>query len=255
MRRTIVTFLWLILPIIAHTQGTGIEKTGVSEPTPESQLLSYYQSFDQHLPMPDFGLFKLAFTGYMNLRDNAKLGPKKIITIVDFRKPSNQKRLWIIDLASKKIIYHTLVSHGKNTGLLYAEVFSNVPNSNTSSLGFYVTDKTYIGKHGLSLYLDGQEAGFNDKARSRAIVMHGADYASSDFVKKHGRLGRSFGCPSVPMAFHKEIISTIKDKTCLFLFYPDKNYLAQSKVLSADNLLSQVKRYTLEPAVSLGSSR
>lgn len=240
--------------LLVSAQEKGMEGE-VMELSPERQLLAYYKSFGPDEPLPDFGLFKLALTGYMNLRDANKLGSKEIITVVDFRKPSSQKRLWIIDLTARKVLYHTLVAHGKNTGNLYAESFSNVPNSNTSSLGFYVTDKTYFGKHGLSLYLDGQEKGFNDKARDRAIVMHGADYVSRDFVKRHGRLGRSFGCPSVPMAIHQEVINTIKEKTCLFLFYPDKNYLTKSNVLKPTNLVAQVQRYVSEPAAPLGGGR
>jgi hypothetical protein len=227
--------------------------------SPDRQLLLYYQSFASDESMPDFGLFKLAVTGYLNLKDSDRITQDDIVTIIDFRKPSNQKRLWIVDLKARIVLYHTLVAHGKNTGNLYAESFSNVPNSNTSSLGFYTTAQTYVGKHGLSLRLDGQEKGFNDKARERAIVLHGADYVSKDFVKIHGRLGRSFGCPSVPMAVHKEVINTIKDGTALFIFYPDKNYLAKSKLLQPTNLVAQVQKLTSEPAANtsagFGSSR
>jgi hypothetical protein len=257
MRGLFVLF-WLMCAGASFAQ----DKTAVDESgdfSPEHQLLVYYQSFDKQQPLPDFGLFKLAMTGYMNLGDGGKVGQEDLLTIIDFRKPSSQKRLWILNLKTKKVLYHSLVAHGKNTGNLYAESFSNVPNSNTSSLGFYVTSETYIGKHGLSLRLDGQEKGFNDKARERAIVLHGADYVSKDFVKTHGRLGRSFGCPSVPMAIHKELINTIKEGSCLFIFYPDKNYLAKSKLLQPTNLVAQVQKLVSEPAAnassSLGSSR
>ncbi len=228
---------------------------GEKDESPTRSLYEFYELFDKSSPLPDFDLFKLALTGHLNLREKEKLGAKDIVTIIDFRKPSTQKRLWVIDLASKTVLFHTLVAHGRNTGDLYAEKFSNTPNSNSSSIGFYVTDQTYLGKHGLSLYLDGQEKSFNEKARERAIVMHGADYVSGDFIKKHGRLGRSLGCPSVSMGIHKQIIDTIKDRTSLLIFYPDRKYLAESELLRSDRLAAQLQflNATSEPAC-VGSS-
>jgi hypothetical protein len=116
-----------------------------------------------------------------------------------------------------KILFNSLVAHGKNSGDLYAEQFSNKNESFQSSLGFYITNETYIGEHGLSLKLDGLERNKNDNARNRAIVIHGADYVSNDFIKKHNRLGRSFGCPSLPTEVSEKIITTIKNKSCLFI--------------------------------------
>jgi hypothetical protein len=113
-----------------------------------------------------------------------------------------------------------------------AEKFSNIPGSNTSSPGFYSTGETYIGRHGYSLKLDGLEMGINDKARMRAIVMHGADYVSSDFISNHGRLGRSFGCPAVPQELSKEIIQTIKGGSCLFIYVQKTSYLSNSPIIS-----------------------
>ncbi|MEQ8810039.1 MAG: murein L,D-transpeptidase catalytic domain family protein [Imperialibacter sp.] len=257
MTRLFIALLFIVSGV-AFAQEKSLEDES-ADFSPDRQLLLYYQSFAKEEALPDFGLFKLAVTGYFNLKDSDRIGQADIVTIIDFRKPSNQKRLWIVDLKARSVLYHTLVAHGRNTGNLYAESFSNVPNSNTSSLGFYTTAQTYMGKHGLSLRLDGLEKGFNDKARERAIVLHGADYVSKDFVKAHGRLGRSFGCPSVPMAVHKEVINTIKDGTCLFIFYPDRNYLSKSKLLQPTNLVAQVQKLTSEPAANaaapLGSSR
>jgi hypothetical protein len=142
------------------------------------------------------------------------------LVIIDFSLPSTQKRLWVIDFATNSILYHTLVSHGKGTGNINAYSFSNEMHSNKSSLGFYVTGETYSGKHGLSLKLDGLQKHINDKARNRGIVIHGADYATESFIKKHGFLGRSLGCPAVPAHLHKEIINTIKEGNCLFIYHP-----------------------------------
>ncbi len=130
-----------------------------------------------------------------------------------------------------KVLFHCLVSHGRNSGELMAENFSNIPGSNESSPGFYVTGETYIGKHGLSLALDGLETGINDKARARAIVIHGADYVSDDFIRTHGRLGRSQGCPAVPVELSEEIIKTIKGGSCLFIYAPIPDYTSNSPII------------------------
>jgi hypothetical protein len=174
--------------------------------------------------------FNLALKGWENLKATGEVS-KNILSIADFTQSSKNKRLYVIDLASGELLFNTLVAHGKNTGEEYARSFSNTPSSYQSSLGFYATKGTYIGAHGLSLKLEGEEPGFNDKAEDRAIVLHGADYVCDKFIDQNGRLGRSFGCPSVPYDVHKEIINTIKDNTCLFVYYPDKKYLRSSKLL------------------------
>ena len=234
MNKLILLLCFAFVPVsMAHPEK-------IADSSPIQQLFQYYKSFEGNNSLPDFDLFTLAITGHLNLKESNKLANTDIITIIDFRKPSSQKRLWVLNLASRQVLFHTLVAHGKNTGGLYAEKFSNTPNSNTSSIGFFVTDETYTGKHGLSLRLDGQESGFNELARTRAIVLHGADYVSRDFVKEHGRLGRSFGCPSVSMDVHKDMINTIKGKTSLFIFYPDRKYLAESRLIRSELLPIQL---------------
>ena len=167
----------------------------------------------------DFELYKKAITGYYNLKNDFKVSAdKQILSIVDFRKPSSKKRLWVVDLANKKLLYHTFVAHGRGSGGLMANTFSNTAESHQSSLGFYVTDNTYIGKHGLSLRLKGLDKGFNTNALARAIVVHGADYVSERFVKQNGYLGRSHGCPALPVELTSDIIKTIKGKTALFIY-------------------------------------
>ena len=153
---------------------------------------------------------------------------ERLLTIIDFTKPSTEKRLFIIDLNNQELIHHTLVAHGKNTGLNLAESFSNTSQSLQSSLGFYTTGEPYYGKHGYSLRLDGLEEGINDNARKRAIVIHGAKYVSEDFIETHGRLGRSWGCPALPLEQTKEIIDLIKKGSCLYIYSDDENYLKNS---------------------------
>lgn len=178
-----------------------------------------------------FDAFKFAFMGWNRLKDSISLD-EKIISVVDFSQPSANKRFYLIDINKKEVIYQDYVAHGKNTGILMAEKFSNTPHSYQSSLGFYKTAETYHGKHGLSLRLDGLEPGINDKARQRAIVIHSAWYSEESFIKKYGRLGRSFGCPALPTRNYQEIIELIKGGTMLFIYSPESGYLEDSNILN-----------------------
>ena len=137
-----------------------------------------------------------------------------------------------IQRCSNKILFHSLVAHGRNTGEEFATVFSNLNSSNKSSLGFYATGEIYRGKHGASLRLDGLEKGLNDKARERGVVMHGADYVSESFIRDHKRLGRSQGCPAVPVELTDEIIQVIKDKSCLYIYHPSRSFAMEERLIS-----------------------
>ncbi len=156
---------------------------------------------------------------------------KPYLTVIDYSKPSNKPRLWTFDIATNKLLFRSWVAHGKNSGKLNAQHFSDRPNSKQSSLGLFVTAEKYTGSHGASLRLNGMEKGFNGRARPRAIVMHGASYVSSKFLKKHGRLGLSWGCPAVPYQVAKPLINKIKNGTILFTYYPKKEYFKNSKLL------------------------
>ncbi len=179
----------------------------------------------------DESVLRYAFTGYLNLRGRGQILDKGILTVIDFSRPSTQKRLWIINVVKQKLLLYTYVAHGVNSGTNLATQFSNVPESFKSSLGFYVTAETYEGKHGLSLALDGAEPTINCKARERAIVLHGSDYVSAQHILSKGRLGRSQGCPAVPMDLKDKIIKLIKHRTALFIYYPDEDYLRKSTYL------------------------
>lgn len=184
----------------------------------------------------DFTAFQQAITGYNKIeRKN-----KDILTLIDFSKPSTVERLFVLDIKQKKLIFSSLVSHGKNSGGNYATSFSNIKNSYQSSLGFYITENTYSGKNGYSLILNGLEKGINDQAKKRAIVIHGAPYSNPSVIASAGRLGRSLGCPALPLTISKPIINTIKDGTVLFIYANDKNYLSQSSVLSAESMASEI---------------
>lgn len=176
-------------------------------------------------------VFEIALKGYEKLRLMGKLTNIKYLTIADFSKPSNEERLFIIDVNTMQVVLKSLVAHGKNSGLQFAKQFSNKVSSYQSSLGFYITGNLYSGKHGNSLQLNGVEPGINDLAKDRAIVIHGANYVSNDFIAKQGYIGRSQGCPAVPNEKVNNIIQTIKGASCLFIYAPDKFYSTHSSLI------------------------
>jgi hypothetical protein len=184
-----------------------------------------------HFALPNLESFKEALKGFYSLKQKG-LVQKDILTLVDFSLSSNVKRLWVIDLATNTILYNSLVAHGRNTGEEFANSFSNANSSFKSSLGFYLTGETYNGKHGMSLKLDGLEKGVNDNARERGVVIHAANYVSNSFIKCNKRLGRSQGCPAIPEESLKEIVSTIKDKSCLFIYHPSRSFEKISELFS-----------------------
>lgn len=188
------------------------------------------------IQLEQLGLSKAAFDyawkGYEYLLNTKKISRSNYLTICDFSQSSLKKRMYIIDIENNRLVTQTYVAHGRNSGGEYANQFSNKPESLQSSLGFYVTASTYIGKHGLSLKIDGMEPGINDKAMERTIVIHGADYVSAGRAAAGGYMGRSWGCPAVPKEEANSIITTIKNGTCLFIYHPEKRYLTGSKILN-----------------------
>ncbi len=172
-------------------------------------------------------VFEKALTGFYNLKKSGRLSEKSILTIADFDQLSTKKRLYIIDLDKKEILLNTWVAHGQKSGNDEAVNFSNKNESYTSSLGFYVTGEIYRGAHGKSLKLDGMDNGFNDNARSRSIVVHGAAYVSSNTINALGRLGRSQGCPAVAPEVANQVINTISDKTVLFINKSTERYTSK----------------------------
>ena len=176
--------------------------------------------------------FDYAWKGYEKLLAKGMISRSNYLTICDFSQSSKQKRLYIIDVVNQQLITNTYVAHGKNSGAEYATRFSNQPESLQSSLGFYITDRTYTGEHGLSLRIKGVDPGYNDNAMERTIVIHGAAYVDPARAKAGVFMGRSWGCPAVPQKESAEIITTIKNGTCLFIYHPGKAYLLGSKILN-----------------------
>lgn len=199
-------------------------------------------------------VFEKALTGFYNLKNNGMLSSEKsILTIADMDQNSTKKRLWIIDLDKDSLLVNTWVAHGLRSGDDMATRFSDVNESNASSLGFYVTAEVYRGKHGRSLKLDGMDAGFNTNARRRSIVVHGATYVSQNTINQLGRLGRSQGCPAVPAELSDQVINSIEGKTVIFINQSNQHYtskyldtqLAASSILGSSDSIAKVKNTLL----------
>lgn len=172
-----------------------------------------------------------AYKGQQKLEEEGAVENPGILTVCDFSQSSDKKRMYILDLENYKVLLNTYVAHGRNSGLQYAEHFSNRPESLQSSLGFYVTKGIYFGKHGRSLKLSGQEKGINDNAEARAVVVHGAEYIGDQRLGS-AYMGRSFGCPAVPQQLAGKVIDLIKDGTTLFIYHPSQQYLHGSRILN-----------------------
>ena len=226
-RTLIILILTFVISLNIHAHAW--EKDSVAISNYENIAKSIYHSLGNN----DLSLeaFSFAYLGYKQLLLKDVLEKKNILTIIDFNKSSKEERLFIIDLQKRIIIHESLVAHGKNSGWDIPKSFSNAANSHQSSLGFYVTGETYMGKHGLSLKLDGLEKGINDNARKRHIVIHSADYVSDSFIHQVGRLGRSFGCPSLPSENYNEIIDLIKERSVIFIYSKQKEYFNKSAFL------------------------
>ncbi len=244
--KTSVTNVWavsfaallLIIPVknnagynTATHSATVLAGAGISSTTASAAIQLY-----DALKLKSFGLTKAAFDyaykGYSYLQQKRMLAHAALLTICDFSQSSRRKRFFVIDVNLQKVLINTYVAHGRKSGSEYARSFSNNPDSHMSSLGFYKTETTYYGGHGLALKIEGLENGFNDKAESRNIVIHGSDYVGANFIKNNPFNGRSFGCPAVPANQVNNVVNTIKNGSCLFIYHPTKNYLTHSKILN-----------------------
>ncbi len=220
----------VVTPLIAKKE-IRVETKTASEKL-YSKIEVVYNSLNaNHFSLPQINCFTKAMVGFYALKQNGTI-QKDILTVIDFSLSSTQKRMWVIDLTTNTVLYNSLVAHGMNSGEEFANSFSNSPSSNKSSLGFYATGEVYLGKHGISLKLDGLEKGINSNARTRAVVMHGASYANPSILETQGFLGRSQGCPAIPEKLKNQIINTIKGKSCLFIYHPTRSYEISSKLVA-----------------------
>lgn len=225
MQRIFIYLLLFVFPISKSSTETKISEE-TEQPAAVSDCYQLYTDMSLQNAI-NYEAFEEAYTGYKKVKDIKK----DIVTLIDFTKPSTENRLFVLDMKARKVLFSTVVSHGKNSGDNYATSFSNKNNSLQSSLGFYLTENTYQGKNGYSLILNGLEKGINDHAKQRAIVVHGAAYSNPSVIKS-GRLGRSFGCPALPQNLSRPIINTIKDGSLLFIYANNEMYRKESPILS-----------------------
>lgn len=183
--------------------------------------------------------------GYYNLKAADKLNDEPMLSIIDFTQSCNARRFYTINLEARTIVFQELVAHGENSGQEFAQHFSNRNQSHQSSLGFFITGETYEGRRGFSLKLDGQEYGFNDNVRERGVVVHGAEYVDEKYMADSGRIGRSWGCAALDFDIYKSVIEVIKEKTCVFAWYPDNNYLKYTRMLDAGKAAEEFARTSL----------
>src|SRR5262245_58423222 len=200
------------------------------EPGPER---ARFDALAQVAPELDRNVLQRALEAASCAERRGLLREPGILTVIDYTRPSTERRLFVLDVAAPTLLYRELVAHGRGTGENEARRFSNEPGSYRSSLGLFVTRDTYVGRHGRSLRLLGLEPGVNDRALERAIVLHGADYVSESFAALHGRLGRSFGCPALAVEVAQRVIDVIRGGTAVFAWYPDRAWLARSPFLGA----------------------
>ncbi len=198
---------------------------------PKQDLSVKINHLSRKAPKLSKKVLRLALTAYQKARARGEV-KKPVLTVIDYSLPSWKQRMWVFDLKHEKLLYHTYVAHGRNSGNDVPRHFSNQFESKETSLGTYVTKGTYFGSKGYSLNLQGLEKGFNDHAYERRVVIHGAWYVEPDFIKKTGHAGRSWGCPSIAQTLAKPVINTIKDGSVVFAYYPDKKYLSHSNFVA-----------------------
>lgn len=183
-------------------------------------------------PKADPAVLKLAVQAQHCAVGSADVAPPKRLAVIDYSRPSTERRLWVFDLASAKLLFAEHVAHGKGSGEDMATAFSNREGSHQSSIGLFTAAETYDGGNGYSLRMDGLEPGINDHARERLLVMHGADYVDPAQARRQGRLGRSFGCPAVRREVARKVIDSLKNGQMIFSYYPDMGWLEHSPFLA-----------------------
>lgn len=230
MQRLILFILFLFLP---YTLFIGVRPPADAVALPHAALANkteVYATLYRSMQLEgavNWKAFLQAVEGYYKIENRRR----DVLTLIDFSRPSTAKRLFVFDMKQRKVLFSSVVSHGRNSGDTYATSFSNEYGSYKSSLGFYLTESTYQGKNGYSLILNGLERGINDRARERAIVIHGAAYADPSVLAGGGRLGRSLGCPAVPQKLSRPIIDAIKGGSVMYIYAETPDYLAHSSIL------------------------
>lgn len=228
-----ISIFWMLTAFFPSFPGSGgpVQDREAGNDSFNTAVLELYALLQEPSLKPE--AFQLAMQGYRSLCAKGLVSRDSVLSVIDYSIPSSEERLFVIHILSGKILFKSLVAHGRNSGELYASRFSNRMHSHQTALGFYITGEPYTGGQGYSMHLTGVDTGYNDHARIRSIVIHGAAYATPQYVKQYGRLGRSFGCPALPPGMNADIIRVIKDGSVLFAYYPDHDYLQDSPVLGS----------------------
>jgi hypothetical protein len=233
VQKSILLLMLLLLVTSLGYPGSSSDQLNRHSSLPDdafrSSIRQIYESLNEPSLNPE--AFYIAMLGCRSLTSKGLVLKDSLLTIIDYSRPSTEDRFYVIDLMQHTVVFKSLVAHGRNSGELYANRFSNKVQSHQSALGFYITGSPYKGGQGYSMLLSGVDTGYNDHSRARAIVIHGASYATRDYINLYGRLGRSFGCPALPPDKNIAIINLIRDGSVLFSYYPDKEYLNCSRVL------------------------
>jgi hypothetical protein len=224
--------LVMSLAALSGREAVSASRAGRSVPSTLTGALSVTAWASAEIGSLERRIFELALGAASCALRSGSIDDLATLTVIDYSRPSTQRRLWVFDLKSRALLYEELVAHGRGSGENVATSFSNVPESHQSSLGLFRTEDSYVGRNGYSLRLRGLDAGFNDHAYDRAIVMHGAPYVSDDFARAQGRLGRSHGCPALREGIAREVIDTVKGSGLVFAYYPDPAWLTTSKYLA-----------------------
>jgi len=241
MRRVLVVVRWMMIVVLAMTSSMACvrpasARRALGEPN--------VRGVERIGGWPRREVLDLALRAF-DCGTEAGAFESPLLTVIDYSLPSTARRLWVIDVPRRRVLFHELVAHGENSGGNVATAFSNVPGSRQSSLGVFRTEETYRGAHGVSLRLEGLEPGVNDRAMQRHIVMHGAAYVDPGLAVEHGRIGRSWGCPALSRPSSRRVIERIKGGSALFAYYPDARWLRQSRFLRCDGtrMASTAPRY------------
>ena len=241
----LIAFLTSVMPLSVRAKTDGKKATGdknfpsLLSNSFEAPLLKVQSdSLYNLMGLGNYGLqrevFFKAYKGYNFLLKKGLVRKKNILTVCDYSQSSNNKRLYVIDLKETRMLFNTFVSHGRNSGGEFANTFSNLIESNKSSLGFMLTAETYNGKAGYSMRFDGMEAGINDKVRTRDIVLHGSYFVNAQMVKTRGIIGNSLGCPAIPNDKRNQVIEAIKGGSCFYINHPDNWYNTTSSIINAN---------------------
>jgi len=193
-------------------------------------------------PDADPGVLALALEARQCALDHGDVSNESRLAVIDYSVPSTERRMWVFDLAAQdkpELLYHEYVAHGQGSGGNVPTRFSNEDGTHATSLGLFRTAETYYGSNGYSLRMDGMDPGFNDNARRRAIVIHGADYVNPAAARGMGRLGRSWGCPALRQAVAHDMIDVLKDGNLVFSYADNDKWLERGKSFACDGRSAQ----------------